>query len=119
MDLYYTGLPAARYARETLLLLFIFFLFSFFLLPPPPPPPPLPPGTTVFLVGPHALSPFGMAERLNRLRAFIIYTVFLIKKKKCKKKQKKRSSVASAASSVALNGLPEADHCEQRIEYRI
>ena len=30
----------------------------------------------------------------------------------------KKSSVASAASSVALHRLPEADHCEQRIEYR-
>ena len=30
----------------------------------------------------------------------------------------KNPSVASAASSVALHGLPEADHCEQRIEYR-
>ena len=78
---------------------FLFFLFS---------------RTTVFLAGPHAVCPFGMADWLNRLRAFIIYTVFLIKKKKCKKK----SSVASAASSVALHGLPEADHCEQRIEYR-
>ena len=27
-------------------------------------------------------------------------------------------SVDSAASSVALHGLPEADHCQQRIEYR-
>ena len=30
----------------------------------------------------------------------------------------KKSSVASATSSVALHGLPEADHCEQRIKYR-
>ena len=45
--------------------------------------------------------PFGMADCLNRLRAFIMYTAFLIKKKKCKK-----SWVASAASSVALHGLP-------------
>ena len=30
--------------------------------------------------------PFGMADWLNRLWAFIIYTVFLIKKKKCKNK---------------------------------
>ena len=49
------------------------------------------------LVGPHAVCPFGMEDWLNRLRAFIIYTVFLITKKKCKK-----SSAASAASSVAL-----------------
>ena len=61
----------------------------------------------------HIRCAFGMADWLNRLRAFIIYTVFLIKKKKCKK-----SSVSSAASSVALHGLPEADHCGQRIEYR-
>ena len=33
-------------------------------------------------------------------------------------KKKKKSSVASAASSVAVHGLPEADHCEQRFEYR-
>ena len=72
--------------------------------------------TTVFLAGPHAVYPFGMADWLNRLRAFIIYTVFLIKKKKCIFFYNK--SVASAASSVALHGLPEADHCEQRIEYR-
>ena len=85
MDLY-TGLPAARYARETLLFLSFLFLFS---------------STTVFSVGPHAVCPFGMADWLDRLRACIIYTVFLIKKKKCKK-----SSVASAASSVALHGLP-------------
>ena len=65
---------------------FSFFLFS---------------RTMVFLVGPYAVCPFEMADWLNRLRAFIIYTVFLIKKKKCKK-----SSVASAASSVALHGLP-------------
>ena len=50
--------------------------FSFFFFP----------RTTVFLVGPHAVCPFGMADWLNRLRAFIIYTAFLIKKKKCKKK---------------------------------
>ena len=55
-----------------------------------------------FLLGPHAVCPFGIADWLNRLRAFIIYTVFLIKKKKCKK-----SSVASAASSIALHGLPK------------
>ena len=30
----------------------------------------------------------------------------------------KQSSVASAALSEALHGLPEADHSEQRIEYR-
>ena len=42
------------------------------------------PPTTVFLAGTHAVCPFGMADWLNRLRAFIIYTVFLIKKKKCK-----------------------------------
>ena len=66
-----------------------------------------------FLAGPHAVCPFGMADWLNRLRAFIIYTVFLIKNKNVKK-----SSVASVASSVTLHGLPEADHCEQRIEYR-
>ena len=95
MDLYYTGLLDARYALETL---FFFFFY---------------PRTTVFLAGPHAVCPFRMADWLNRLRAFIIYTVFLIKKMKSKK-----SSVASAASSVALHGLPEADHCKQRIEYR-
>ena len=43
------------------------------------------------------MCPFGMADRQNQLRVFIIYTVFLIKKKKCKK----RTSVASAASLVA------------------
>ena len=57
--------------------------------------------TTVFLVPPYAVCPFGMADWLNWLRAFIIYTVLLIKKKKCEK-----SSVASAALSVALCGLP-------------
>ena len=31
------------------------------------------------------MCPFGMADCLNRLRAFIIYTAFLIKLKKCKK----------------------------------
>ena len=59
------------------------------------------------------MCPFGMADGLNRLQAFIAYTVFLIKKKKCKK-----SSVASAASAVALHGLPEVNHCGQRIELR-
>ena len=38
-----------------------------------------------FLAGPHAVCPFGMADWLNRLRAFIIYTVFLIKNKNVKK----------------------------------
>ena len=61
MDLYYTGLPEARYALETLLFLFLYA------------------GTTVFLAGTHAVCPFGMADWLNRLRAFINYTVFLIK----------------------------------------
>ena len=46
----------------------------------------------------HIRCAFGMADWLNRLRAFIIYTVFLIKKKKCKK-----SLVASATSSVAFH----------------
>ena len=46
MDLY-TGLPAARYARETLLFFSFLFLFS---------------STTVFSVGPHAVCPFGMAD---------------------------------------------------------
>ena len=74
-----------------------------------------PPHTTVFLAGPHVVCPFGMVDWLNLgLRAFIIYIMFLIKKKKCKKK----TSVASAtASLVVLHGLPEADHCKQRIEY--
>ena len=36
----------------------------------------------------------------------------MIKEKKCKK-----SSVASTALSVAPHGLPEADHCGQRIIY--
>ena len=67
--------------------------------------------TTVFLVGPHAMCPFGTADWLNWLWAFIIYTMFLIKKKKCKK-----SLVASAVSSVALHGLPEADHCSLNTE---
>ena len=44
---------------------------------------------------------------MNRLRAFVIYTVFLIKKKKCKIII---STIASAASSAALRGLPEADY---------
>ena len=53
--------------------------------------------TTVFLAGPHAVCPFGMADWLNRLWVFIIYTAFLIKKKKRKnKKIKIKSSVASA-----------------------
>ena len=55
--LYNTGLPAALYAWETL-------LFSLH--------------TTVFLVEPHAVCPFGMADWLNQLWAFLIYTVFLI-----------------------------------------
>ena len=45
----------------------------------------------------------------------------LIKKKKYKNKQtnkNKKSSVASAASSVTLRGLPKADHCGQRSQYR-
>ena len=42
----YTGLPAERYARETLL----FLLLSH---------------TTVFLVGLHAVCLFGMADGLN------------------------------------------------------
>ena len=83
-----SDLRAWTYARETL---FFFFFFS---------------RTTV--------CPFGMADGLNRLRVFIIYTVFFIKKKNCKIK----SSVASAASSLALHGLPKADHCRQRGEYR-
>ena len=53
------------------------------------------------LGGATCVSQFGMADWLNRLRAFIFYTVLLIKKKKWKK-----LSVASAASSVALHGLP-------------
>ena len=101
MDLYYTGLLDARYALETL---FFFFFY---------------PRTTVFLAGPHAVCPFGMADWLNRLRVFIIYTVFLIKKKKCKKKKKSKTIIGSLSSSVSLHGLPEADHCEQRIEYRM
>ena len=107
----------------------LYWLSPILYFPPPPPPPPFFffsffffflsffPRTTVFLAGPHAVCPFGMEDWLNRLRAFIISTVFLIKKKNCKKKLKK-SSVASAALSVALLGLPEVDHCEQRIEYR-
>ncbi len=81
---------------------FFFFFFCFFLL--------------LF-----AVCPFRMEDWLNRLQAFIIYTVFSIKQKCddyflifcccC-------WSVASAASSVALHGLPEADHCGQRIEYK-
>ena len=62
------------------------------------------PRTTVFVSRQHPVCPFGMADWLNRLRAFIIYTVFLIKKKKYKK-----SSVSTAASSVAFHGLPKAD----------
>ena len=106
MDLYYAGLAAARYARETL---FCCCILSFFFS-----------RTTVFLVGPHVVCPFGMADWLNRLRTFIIYSVFLIRKKRKKerKEKEKKSSVASAASSAALHGLPEADHREQRIEYR-
>ena len=82
-------LPAARYAQKTHAHFAHYGLFA------------------------HVQCAFGMADWLNRLRAFIIYTVFLIKKKKCKK-----STVSSAASSVALHGLPKADHCGQRIEYR-
>ena len=54
------------------------------------------PRTTVFLAGPHAVCPFGMADWLNRLRAFIIYTVFLINKKKCKKNK----NIASRGSNT-------------------
>ena len=98
-DLYiYIGLPAARYARETLLLFFLLFFAHC--------------GFCCCLgVGPHAVCQFGMADWLNRLRAFSYLHVFLIKKKK-----RKKSSVASAASSVALHGLPKADHCGQNIE---
>ena len=39
--------------------------------------------------------------------SFIFYTV--------KKKKRRKSSPAFAASSVALHGLPETDHCGQRI----
>ena len=53
---------------------------------------------TVIMSSQHPVCPFGMADWLNRPRAFIIYTVVLIRKKKCKK-----SSVATVASSVALH----------------
>ena len=84
------------------------------------------PRTTVFLAGPHAVcirlewrtdwidcerssfTPCSWLRRRNERK----------KSKKKEKKKKKKSSVASAASSVALHGLPEADHCEQKIEYR-
>ena len=79
MDLYYTGLPDARYELETLL--FFFFFFSAY-------------------YGLFGGATCGVTV-WNWLRAFIIYTVLLIKKKKCEK-----SSVASAALSVALCGLP-------------
>ena len=95
MDLYYTGLPDARYALETL-----------------PPTPTSSPRTTVFLAGPQAVrlewrtdwidcerSLFTPCSWLRRFFFFLIIGT-------------------SAASSVAVHGLPEADHCEQRIEYR-
>ena len=50
MDLYYAGLPDARYALETF---FFIFLFLFF------------PRTTVFLAGPHAVSLFGMTDWID------------------------------------------------------
>ena len=85
----YTGLPAARYARETRFFFFFFFFFS---------------RTNVFVSRQHPVCPFETADWLNRLQAFIIYTVFLTKKNKISK-----ILVATAASSVALHGLPKAD----------
>ena len=95
MDLYYTGLPDTL---ETHFLIF-FLLLAYYSL----------------FGGATCVVPVwngGLTE--STASKFIIYTVFLIKKKKCKKKKKKKSSVAS----VALYGSPEADHCEQRFEYR-
>ena len=63
--------------------------------------------TMVFLVGPHALCLFGMADWLNQLRAFIIYTVFLVKKKKCKRKCKE---------IILLTGCGDA--CRSLIQWR-
>ena len=92
MDLYYTVLPDVHYALETLLFPFLYA------------------GTPVFLARPHVVCPFGMADWLNRLRAFIIYTVFLIKKKKCFVSFLiKKSSVPTPTSSLAFHGLPKAD----------
>ena len=76
IDLYNTGLPDACYALETL---FFFFFFPHVL--------------RSFWRG-HTVCPFGMANWLNRLRAFIIYIVFSIKKKKCKPKQNKNKKVS-------------------------
>ena len=98
----------ALYTRNTF---FFFFFYSRVL---------------VFLAGPHAMCLFGMADWLNRLWVFIIYTAFLIKKKKRKNKNKFKKIIGSLCwltllthtSSGALHGLPEADHCKQRIEYR-
>ena len=70
--------------------------------------------TTVFLAGPHAVCPFGMADWLNRLRAFMIYTVFLIKKKK-KKKNKIIGSLCCIVSSASWLTRSRSLRAEDRI----
>ena len=62
--------------------------------------------------------PFGMADWRNRLRAFIIYIVFPIKKKKCIFFFFFFIIGSLCCIVSSAHGLPEADHCEQRIEYR-
>ena len=83
MDLYYMILDCqmALCARNTL----FFFSLAYYGL----------------FGGATCRGPFGMAEWLNRLRAFIIYTVLLIKKKKCKKKIKKICSLCCIVSNVS------------------
>ena len=84
-------MPATHYVQET--------LFSFF-------------RALVFLVGPHAITCSASVwnGRLNQLQAFIIYTVFLIKKKKCQK-----PLVASAASLVEADRAGRGSNTEPGI----
>ena len=81
IGLYYdcVGLPAARFARKTR---------PFRAL-------------RSFWMG-HIRCAFGMADWLNRLRAFIIYIVFLIKKKKCKTNIGMLCCIVGSASWLSL-----------------
>ena len=94
MNIYYTGLPDACYVLETLL--FLFFtqvLWSFW-------------------------QGHMWCVRLEWQTDWIDCERSLFTPCSWLRRNVKKSSVASAASSVVLHGLPEADHCEQRIEYR-
>ena len=81
IGLYYdcVGLPAARFARKTR---------PFRAL-------------RSFWMG-HIRCAFGMADWLNRLRAFIIYIMFLIKKKKCKTNIGMLCCIVGSASWLSL-----------------